>query len=222
MEDATISQLRKKPYTQNIAPHYVLLTLEYKAIQIKRLIQSGINSEIKICTRVDITSPNGIETSIDFRLTPEQILKVWQVKPKLVTLFLKPPEDLAKHLPEEEVELGINRLLINKIEADFILCAAQQNLPPSQKKVVEEKVQKILSERGRHAISKSSKHQGNIKLKEEAIRLYTEKQWKSKRQASITMEDQLHSFATENRIMQLSQDRAQITIYNWILNHGKD
>lgn len=60
MEDATISQLRKKPYTQNIAPHYVLLTLEYKAIQIKRLIQSGIDSEIKICTRVDITSPNGV------------------------------------------------------------------------------------------------------------------------------------------------------------------
>ncbi len=90
----------KKPYTQNIAPHYVLLTLEYKATPIKRLIQSGIDSEIKICTRVDIASPNGIETSIDFRLTPEQILKVWQVKPKLVTLFLKPPEDLAAKSPE--------------------------------------------------------------------------------------------------------------------------
>ena len=120
---STTSELRKKSYTQPHTPLAVLLT-EYKTNQIKKLIQFALNNDIKICTRVDIVSPNGIETSVDFRLTPEKIKKVWQVKHKTVILHLKPPEHLAKCLPEIfEVEVGIKGLFINKIEADILLAS---------------------------------------------------------------------------------------------------
>ena len=98
--EKSVSELRKKSHTKNLITHPALLTLEYKAKQIKLLIQSALDCQIGICTRVDIVSPNGINTSADFRLTPEQVKLVWQAKPQAITLYLKPPEHLTGHLPE--------------------------------------------------------------------------------------------------------------------------
>lgn len=65
--EQSVSELRKKSYTKKLTAHPILLTAEYKAKQIKLLIQSALDCQIGICTRVDIVSPNGINTSADFR-----------------------------------------------------------------------------------------------------------------------------------------------------------
>lgn len=227
--EQSISKLRKKSHTKKLTTHPVLLTLEYKAKQIKLLIQSALDCQIGICTRVDIVSPNGINTSADFRLTSEQIKLVWQAKPQAVTLYLQPPEHLKRHLPAIfEAIVSINGLFIDKINADSILHVAQANFtPPNNKKtevkLLEEKARALLAEQGRNAIRKSSKYQSNIKLKEEAIRLYNlGKPWKSTRQASIKIVAQLNDFATENKISPLSLERAQTTIYGWLRHYVKD
>jgi len=189
---STISELRKKSHTQSQDPLPVFLTIEYKINQVKKLIKLALNSHIRICTRVDITSPNGFETSVDFRLTPGQVKQVWQSKPRIVTLHLIPPEHLKKHLPETfTVKVGVNGLLINKIEADFILSSIEKDTPisdknrKSEKELIEDKVKKLLSEKGKKSILKSSKYQGHVKLREEALRLYKETNYKNKRQAYL-------------------------------------
>ena len=127
MESDTVSQLRKKPHTQGQATHPVLLTLKYDIEQIKRLIQLGIDAGIRICTRVDIVTPNGLSVSEDFSLSPEQIKNVWQIRPKIIPLYLKPPENLTEHLSEVIVaDVGIEGLLIDKISADYYLSITQE------------------------------------------------------------------------------------------------
>jgi hypothetical protein len=85
MENASVSQLRKKPHTQNqVARHPVLLTLKYDSEQVKLLIQFGIDAGIRICARVDIVTPNGLNVSEDFSLSPGQITEVWQNKPNVI------------------------------------------------------------------------------------------------------------------------------------------
>jgi hypothetical protein len=67
MENASVSQLRKKPHTQNQAARDpVLLTLDYDNEQIKLLIQLAIDAGIRISTRVDIITPNSLPLSEDF------------------------------------------------------------------------------------------------------------------------------------------------------------
>lgn len=62
-------------------------------------------------------------------------------------------------------------MLINKIEADPLSKAEQENFPrpnnrETEEKLLKEKVKALQSEQGRNAIRQSLKFQGNIKLRE--------------------------------------------------------
>lgn len=132
MEDASVSQLRNNSHTQNqAARHPVLLTLKYDSEQIKLLIQLGIDAGIRICARVDIVTPNGLNVSEDFSLSPGQITEVWQNRPNVIQIYLKPPQNLVQHLPEVIVaNIGIEGLLIDKISADYYLSLNQEKPNP--------------------------------------------------------------------------------------------
>jgi hypothetical protein len=114
MESDTVTQLRNNLHTQSQARFPVLLTLKYDAEQIKLLIQFGIDAGIRICTRIDIVTPNGLNVSEDFSLSPGQIREVWQNRPNVIQIHLKPPKNLAKHFPKVIVaNVGIEGLLID-------------------------------------------------------------------------------------------------------------
>lgn len=127
MENVSVSQLRKKTHTQNQAPHPVLMTLKYDIEQVKLLIQLSIDAGIRICTRVDIITPNGLFLSEDFTLTPAQIREVWQKRPEIIQLNLKPPENLTKYLSKTFiVDVNLDGLLIDQVNADYYLARKEK------------------------------------------------------------------------------------------------
>jgi hypothetical protein len=74
-----------------------------------------------MCCRIDIVV-NGIKISEDFRLSPAQIIKVWQEKPKAIVLEIELPEHLATdQIKNIESEVSIHGLFINSLDVDYLI-----------------------------------------------------------------------------------------------------
>lgn len=118
-----VSILRTQKHTQSLIRDPVLLTMFYSIKEVALLIQLALDQGIRLCTRIDIKTPNGLQTSEDFALSSEQIRQVWQVRPSSIELTFTVPPDWPCDLQSPVLsKVGIDGLLIDKVEAEAYLC----------------------------------------------------------------------------------------------------
>lgn len=121
-EDCSESLLTSSLKKQVIEP--VFLTSEYDENGVAMIVRQALDFGIAICTRIDHTSPNGLPTTLDVRLSPGQIRQIWQERPQAILLEFKLSDSTCVFS-----NVGINGLLINKPDADFVICYKQSTVP---------------------------------------------------------------------------------------------